>query len=139
MNTLPTVGQRAYVIGRSRYLLGTNSYYLVAVTKVTPSGQVLVTRVNWDDTTRPAPTFRFSPEGHEIGGDKWYGNDIDYDVKKIAAKINQGRAQRAANDAVKAVVHKLRSDSSWSKEGLLEEVARLESLVAAARAVVEAM
>lgn len=137
MNTFtkPTVGQE---IAYSGYTSGYESQYSFGwiVTKVTPSGRFTAQR--GDDATYAR---HFNAKGYETtttGAVKDWGGAARTDVDELKAYLAQRNRARAAAGAILAVkVNK--SHHTYGKDFMLEQVAQLEALVAAARAAVEAI
>lgn len=139
MNTFtkPTVGQE---IAYSAYTGGYEPRYSFGwiVTKVTPSGRFTAQR--GDDATYAR---HFNTQGYEVkslvsGTLRTCGGAARTDVTELKARAAQRDQARAAAAAILAVkVTECRH--TYGKDYMLEQVAQLEALVAAARAAVEAI
>jgi hypothetical protein len=109
------------------------------VTQITASGRVVLAR---DDNDIDKRTFVCkNGRWHEWGGKDCYDSlYLRWDVTAVAEERARFRRQQLAADALN---HVMRSDRlarpTWTKESMLEEVTRLEAVLAAARTAVEAI
>lgn len=128
-----TVGQEVAVAGR--YADRDYSFGWV-VRKVTEKkGEIVVGRADWDNYT-----IRFDKRGWEVGsGNSYHRARLEPNV--VEAREQTARKARSieAVNAITDVHANNRVSWGWSKESLVEEVARLEQLLAEARAKVEAI
>ena len=102
------------------------------ITKITEKGQTSVTE---DD----GQVTRFDASGKEIGGEKrWRLDTITFEARKEL--MAQRKRAVAAADSINAVTaREHRALATWQKTGLMEEVERLQALLNAAKAAVEAI
>ena len=121
-----TVGQEA-VIGRTGSR-STHYHFDYKVTKVTPSGQVVVQRGS-DGYER-----RFDAKGREIGRGN-YPDTLHFNVTEIRAIEDKKARQNAAASAILAVKVE-NCKGTYSKETMEEQIAQLEALLVAAKAAV---
>lgn len=115
------VGQEVVVVHNTHY--GSHYAYGYTVNRVTPTGQVVVKR-DTDGLER-----RFDKRGREMGRPGWNSNYwLEADVE--ACKGRDARKMRTvqACEALK-LVRVDQCQPTYSKEHLLEEVARLQALL----------
>lgn len=135
-NVNVVVGQEVGI--RSGYGHGRVSFgYTVA--KVTASGQVVVTRTEPSTIPGLNRERRFNADGYEMksGASTYHRDSL---VTDVAAARERARVEQACNTAANAIsAVRIDARGTYGKEGLLEQVAKLETLLAAARAAVEAI
>lgn len=126
------VGQEVAV--RSAYGHGDYSFGWKVARLTEKRGEVIVWRQNTDGSVT---NYRFDAGGREMGrAGSSYRATLTIDV--VAAREETARMQRT-REAITALheIKDSRARLEWGKEGLIEEVARLEALIAKARAAAE--
>jgi len=125
-----TIDQKVYITRLGSWHA---SYTPGKVSRITPTGIVSV-QVGEN-------TYRFNPKGDEMNNtSSRYRSFLDttpFDER--TASIERGQRLTIAAEIVKAVKADERVKAEWNKDGLMEEVARLEAMLFAARAAVEAV
>jgi hypothetical protein len=133
METTMQVNDQVFIANPSSGMYPTR-YHQGKVVKITPSGQV--------DVQIGECVRRYGANGKEIAKPGAYktNNYLDtmpFDERK--AIIEQEERTKIASILVHAIQADRRITHRWSKEGLLNEVIRLETELAQARAAVEAI
>lgn len=131
----PTVGQEVAIAHTGPY--SNRFYFGYFVTKVTPSGQITVSRAEQLDKF----ARRFDANGREIGSNvsKYNRDTLHLNVEELRERTaKEVRADKAAS-ALNAVRLEGRAEGSYGKEALEARVAKLEELLAEARSLVEAI
>ena len=133
-----TVGQEVVVCRNGSW--ETHYTFGWRVTKVTPSGQVVVT---WTDSAGVSPSRdrRFSKDGDEMGEGKseWRGVWIDTDVAGIRDQIATKDARRNAAQLLHGVTTYDQIGRGASKEFLLATAAKMRAALDAADAAIAAL
>jgi ABC-type transport system substrate-binding protein len=125
------VGQEAVISHSGSWSV--HYYFGYKVTKVTPSGQVVVQHES-DGYER-----RFDAKGREMGKSSNYPDSIHFNVVELrAAEDKRGREATAAA-AINAVKVEETVRGTWGKESMEVRIANLEALLAAAKAAVAAI
>lgn len=106
--------------GHIRYQLG------YTVTKVTPSGQVTITRDS-DGYER-----KFNAKGHEMNKLSC-GDTLRLDVEAVQAEMNRVSRYRAAADALNNVRLGEQVKYTWGADSMRNRIAELEALLAKAK------
>lgn len=130
---MPQQGDQVYVASPgswdTRFNVGT-------VVKVTPSGLV-------DVQTYPnGPATRFNTNGYEAGNAgskyrKYLDTHMSFEERK--ALLEREERTKAAMQAISEIKVEERLNWRWGKERMAEEVARLQGLLNAAKAAVDAV
>lgn len=130
-NPTPKVGESIYV---SRFFGQSTLFSLVEVVKVTPSGAIDVKF----HANQEAPFTRFRPDGREQGETR---RPYEIDTIPTADRKALLDQEQRTKDAATAISTIMPSDVNYryGKEGLSQEIARLEALLADAKAKVEAI
>jgi len=132
-NNTPQAGDKIYVASPgswdTRYSVGT-------VVKVTPSGMIDVQHYT------DGPITRFGTNGYENGNAgsrfrKYLDSHMTFEERKASLE-QQERAKAAASEIAKVKVEE-RVNFRWGKETMMAEVVRLQGLLDAAKAAVEAI
>lgn len=128
----PAVGQEVAVqsgYSYDRYMFG------FIVTRITPSGQVIVSRRMEDGTA--GPERRFDKDGYEMGSNvsKFRRQSLVTDVAAARESVRNEKARNAAASAINAV----RGDAGRynDKDSLQAQIAKLAGLLDLARLAVE--
>lgn len=130
--------------GPARYTFGW------IVERVTPTGKgVAVRKIPRLNGTEEVHKRGFQHQGYETqdnekgpnpnGAVRNYGGRFYQDVEGLRAQMERQARSRKASEALNEVKLGNPARDTWSKDSMLEEVTRLEALVAAARAAVEAI
>lgn len=131
--------------GPARYTFG----WIVG--RVTPTGKGVAVRSYTNaDGSKGALKRGFQHQGYETtdgkdgqpnpnGAVRNYGGRFYQDVEGLKAQMARRERSQAAAIALNAVKLERPARETWGKESLLEEVTRLETLLATARAAVEAI
>ena len=134
MNTpRTTVGAEAAISRLSSY--ATIYQFGYTVTKVTPSGQVVVKRAS-DGLER-----RFDAQGYEMGSSasRYRRECIHFNVAEIRAAEAARLGANAAAQALNAVRLERPVQGTWGKKSLQETAAELRALLSQAEALIEAL
>lgn len=132
-------------IGTECYVLSTRRSYIhlkTKVVKVTPSGRIVVAMGGGEATaTFKAESFLGKHDEYAPAG--IYKNDgryLTFNVAAVEARAAADKLARAAANAICAIHDQTTNSANplWSKETMLDELTRIEALVAAARTAVEA-
>ena len=128
MNTKSlTVGQEVAILDYNTWFFG------YRVTKVTPSGQVIVKRDGSDAYER-----RFDKRGYEMGGSKFRPASLSADVDTI--RNSEDKLKRANKAATAIMAVKVdRCLGTYSVEGMNEQLVQLQKLLDEAKAAVAAI
>ncbi len=127
MNKTYTVGEKVFLV---RYYGHHAEYAEGSVSKVTPSGIV--------EVTTNGGHSRFNAKGKLIGGYKW--DSLQIDAMPFEARIEQKAKEKRQFEAFKLIqAIKVDATQYYGKDALLEEVVRLQALLDAAKAAVEAI
>lgn len=140
MSKTYTVGQVVYVGRNSNH---EDSFSLAKVMKVTASGQVVTKWCGASGTVSDdCEPIRFKPDGYEQGRERY---SIMTHYLDDALTVEARTALLANNALLKSVAMKLHSievtrgiNCRWGKEGLATEIARLQTLLDAAKTLLEA-
>jgi len=131
-----TVGQEVVYLPWTNH--ETRANFGWTVTRVSPSGKFEVTAGHDGSVVRYFNAQGYQVEGNMNGKVKSYGARIDTDVAAWRNKSDRtARAQLAASALNDVKIETIRS--TYSKEYMLEQVAKLEALLQTARAAVEAV
>lgn len=115
------------------------------VERLTPTGKGVAVRAVSGSSGNEVQRKAFQNQGYETEGGNpngkvaSYGGTFHTDVAACQAVMDQFRRRQAAAEALNKVKLDSTAWHSWHKDSMLSEVAKLEALVAAARAAVEAI
>lgn len=113
------------------------------VERLTPTGKGVAVRGEANDPL--ARRVAFQHQGYETEGNtpngavKSYGGTFHTNVAECQAAVDQFRRAQVATETLNAVKLAQPARWTWGKQSMLGEVTKLEALLAAARAAVEAI
>jgi hypothetical protein len=139
MTTKYTVGQEVAVARHGSW--NTNYHFGYFVHKVTPSGQVTVRQPRDVSSIYPEGFYerRFDKDSYEMGTTcSKYNRDR---LMSNVAELREGEAKKQRAATAAALITKLGDEckSTYSKEHMLEAIAKIEATLAAAKLAVEAV
>jgi hypothetical protein len=123
-NGKPAVGTPVYAVEYTTY---GHRYIKMEVVAVTPTGRVSAKREG------AMNAVNFDNKGREMGADVYRRKELDFDIAGVEARMAAKEARRNAAHAINAVKLSQDARDTWSKESMLEEISRLETLLAAAK------
>lgn len=126
----PVEGEPVYVARVSLSTFGERTYTKARVVRVTPSGQVDVRR---DDGAIEAPLVRFTNKGDKAGQSSYAHVYLDFDVEGVERELKRRVLARKAETALLAVKHSDGCNVRWGSSAMVDEVRRLEQLLATAK------
>lgn len=120
----PAVAQEVYLCTHSGW--GLPTYALAIISKITPSGQIVIKMSNGADV-------RFSKDGREIGSSFRMARHLDFDIAGIREHVRIRGIVRAIILPLEQIAELERISRDWELPRALDRLAKVAELLAQAQ------